>query len=397
MKVLKGILATLAILVAVLCGMILLCAVKPELSAKIGGLLRGEKETVTETQIDHPTGGMQREQETAVAQETEPQTQAKEESPAQTTETVERQPDLEVIPVESTVARGAGGYEIPDASAIKVPAAVAGKGGYQPIKENSVEMTDAEGGEYTSSLGYGETGDGLTFDAGLYPYYQMLDEKGKHLYRQVYANAMAVNKDFVPIEAVPVSRVKDVVESVYNDHPELFWLNTAFTCKYDKNKICAELSLEFNELTDDLAKHSEELGNEANRILTQVQNLGSDEQKEKALHDILIAEVDYDTSAEMNQSVYSAMVNKKSVCAGYARALQYLMQRLGIPCYYCTGYAGEDHAWNIVKLGDSYYNVDVTWDDTPGGEYDYYNKSDKEFSATHVRRSLAVDLPECNG
>ena len=157
------------------------------------------------------------------------------------------------------------------------------------------------------------------------------------------------------------------------------------------------MSLEFNELTDDLAKHSEELGNEANRILTQVQNLGSDEQKEKALHDILIAEVDYDTSAEMNQSVYSAMVNKKSVCAGYARALQYLMQRLGIPCYYCTGYAGEDHAWNIVKLGDSYYNVDVTWDDTPGGEYDYYNKSDKEFSATHVRRSLAVDLPECNG
>ncbi len=71
------------------------------------------------------------------------------------------------------------------------------------------------------------------------------------------------------------------------------------------------------------------------------------------------------------------------------------MQQLGIPCYYCTGTSGEDHAWNIVKLDQTYYNVDVTWDDTDPGTYDYFNKSDYEFADTHVRNSLSVYLPAC--
>ena len=71
------------------------------------------------------------------------------------------------------------------------------------------------------------------------------------------------------------------------------------------------------------------------------------------------------------------------------------MQQLGIPCYYCTGYAGEDHAWNIVKQGSIYRNVDVTWDDTDPSTYDYYNKSDSEYAATHRRTGLAVYLPAC--
>ena len=100
-------------------------------------------------------------------------------------------------------------------------------------------------------------------------------------------------------------------------------------------------------------------------------------------------------NAPMNQSAYSALVNGRTVCAGYARAFQYLMQRLGIPCYYCTGYAGEDHAWNIIKLGEDYYNVDVTWDDTDTPTYDYFNKSDREFGTSHMRTGLAVYLPAC--
>ena len=54
-----------------------------------------------------------------------------------------------------------------------------------------------------------------------------------------------------------------------------------------------------------------------------------------------------------------------------------------------------DHAWNIVALEDGYYNVDVTWDDTPGGEYDYFNKTDEEYADTHVREELSVNLPVC--
>ena len=110
-----------------------------------------------------------------------------------------------------------------------MPTEVSGKGGYQPITENTQQLGTGSGGENNTNLGYGETGDGLTFDTAFYPYYQMLDEKGKHLYRQIYANANAVNAAFQPIESVEVSAIKDIIEAVYNDHPELFWLNTAFT------------------------------------------------------------------------------------------------------------------------------------------------------------------------
>jgi len=107
--------------------------------------------------------------------------------------------------------------------------------------------------------------------------------------------------------------------------------------------------------------------------------------------------VEYDLGAAMNQSAYSALVNGRSVCAGYSRAFQYLMQEAGIPCYYCTGYAGESHAWNIVGLEDGFYNVDVTWDDVPGGEYEFFNQSDEDFAGTHLRKELSVYLPPCNG
>ena len=74
----------------------------------------------------------------------------------------------------------------------------------------------------------------------------------------------------------------------------------------------------------------------------------TDYDKEREAHDALIGSVRYDANAPMNQSAYSALVYGRTVCAGYARALQYVLQQLDIPCYYVTGYAGENHAWNIV-------------------------------------------------
>ena len=61
------------------------------------------------------------------------------------------------------------------------------------------------------------------------------------------------------------------------------------------------------------------------------------------------------------------------------------------------GLCGDGSSWNIVGLDDGYYNVDVTWDDTEGGQYDYFNKTDEVYADTHVRRELSVNLPKCEG
>ena len=406
MKILKSILAGIAVLTALMCILILLCALNPKITEKLSDLVSRD---APQTQQDEVS--QSEEEETFTPDEEQEKSDSETEEASEPKEEPEEEieePDGESRAVgpldmetpgeaqESDVVKGTNGYEVPSESGVNVPEAVSGKSGYQPITEKSEQLPDVEDGEYVSDLGYGELGDGYDFDPLFYPYYAMLDDKGKHLYRQIFANANAFNGAFQPIEAVPVSEIKNAIMAVYNDHPELFWLNTAFVCKYDKDKICAELELEFSIPRDEFPKASAQFYNTVNSMLTQVENL-SNYEKELRTHDYLIDKIEYDKCAAMNQSAYSALVEGKSVCAGYARAFQYLMQRMGIPCYYCTGFAGEDHAWNIVALEDGYYNVDVTWDDTPGGEHDYFNKSDQDFESTHVRRDLSINLPICEG
>ena len=410
MRILKNIVLGIGVLAALLCAFILMCAVNPNITESLSSMLardgRSPKETVQEEEFREPSRDVyeweENEEEIPQASEESDDTPEVINDTEENEDREQRQTEEETAPKGSSGARyessvrGTNGYEPPSKLDVSVPEAVSGKSGYQPITEKSEELPDAEGGEYTSDLGYGELGDGLSFDPVLYPYYQMLEPKGQHLYRQIFANANAMNAEFVPIEAVPVSEIKDVVMAVYNDHPELFWLNTVFVCKYDKNRICAELGLEFNMTQEERAKASPDFYNTTNSLLTEVEHLSTYE-KERRLHDLLIDRIEYDKGADMNQSAYSALVEGKSVCAGYARAYQYLMQKLGIPCYYCTGYAGTDHAWNIVALDDGYYNVDLTWDDTPDGKYDYFNKTDQEYADTHVRQDLSVNLPQCMG
>lgn len=409
MKILKGILTGIGVLAALLCALIILSATNPEITKGLSALLSGEDasseegvegpeyaegDDYTEASQEFPelpvfsdiVDTTDMDSETAPEEEEEPQrtTARQPDAPVSDTSNEEPEPEPERV-------RGTHGYEQPLQSDIKIPTIVTGKNGYQPITEQS----EAADGEYTG-LTYGELGDGLSFDPLLYPYYQMLDEKGQHIYRQIYANANVMTEAFIPIEEVTVPEIKNAMMAVYNDHPELFWLNTTFTCKYDKNKVCAELDLDYNMTQEELDKASPDFYNTANSILTELENLGPYE-KEVKLHDLLIRQIDYDQGADMNQSAYSALVEGKSVCAGYARAYQYLMQRMGIPCYYCTGYAGQDHAWNIVALDDGYYNVDVTWDDTPGGEYDYFNKTDEDYANTHIRQDMSINLPQCQG
>ena len=132
-------------------------------------------------------------------------------------------------------------------------------------------------------------------------------------------------------------------------------------------------------------------------------------ERERAIHDYICKNTTYDESAPYNQSAYSVIVLHRSVCAGYSRAFQYLMNRAGLTCYYVPGtttdssIAGEDgaHAWNIVYLDGEYYNIDVLWDDTASetyGEdvYPFFNLSDSAF-LYHARVELALSLPKCTG
>ncbi|KIR03212.1 hypothetical protein P261_02027 [Lachnospiraceae bacterium TWA4] len=89
----------------------------------------------------------------------------------------------------------------------------------------------------------------------------------------------------------------------------------------------------------------------------------SDYQKAKAIYNWLCRNVDYDENRShtnlVRYSAANAIVNKGAVCEGYANAFYYLASMAGLENRIVVG---ADHAWNIVKLGEYYYNVDATWD-----------------------------------
>ena len=122
----------------------------------------------------------------------------------------------------------------------------------------------------------------------------------------------------------------------------------------------------------------------------------SDYEIAKALHDYLALNCEYDkryysgSMPYVSYTAYGALVNRTSVCAGYALAYERLMDQVGIPCEYVTGMTTNGyHAWNIIQIDGEWYHVDVTWDDpTPDREgyvrYKYFLKSDKAMSRDHI-------------
>ncbi len=111
--------------------------------------------------------------------------------------------------------------------------------------------------------------------------------------------------------------------------------------------------------------------------------------KIKTIYDYICRNVSYDRAGVNDSSVgkftaYNALFKKKAVCQGYASLFYRMAVESGVSARVIPGSSrSEPHAWNIVKLGSSYYNVDSTWD-AGKRTYNYFLKNNQEFS-DHVR------------
>ncbi len=205
-----------------------------------------------------------------------------------------------------------------------------------------------------------------------------------------------------------------IFQCVLSDHPELFYVEGYSYTRYTRKERLA--SIEFSgtyniDLETALARQEEIL--EAVQILLQgIDTDASDYEKVKYVYDTLIRNTDYDLNAPDNQNIYSVFVHHFSVCQGYAKATQYLLNRLGVECTLVLGKVetGEGHAWNLVEVDGEYYYVDTTWGDVsyrteepavmeggfalPEINYDYLNVTTEELNRTHTVEGV-VPMPEC--
>ena len=135
----------------------------------------------------------------------------------------------------------------------------------------------------------------------------------------------------------------------------------------------------------------------------------SDYDKEVSAFDYIAKRCIYDENAVFADSAYGSLVLGSAKCDGISRGMQTLCEAAGIPCLLITAAAkdgGVGHAWNMVKLGDGYYNVDLTQsvrteENFESSEIIYYcfNVADKWMDENYERYDSAEffgPLPVCD-
>lgn len=133
--------------------------------------------------------------------------------------------------------------------------------------------------------------------------------------------------------------------------------------------------------------YTESQQNEINEVLKQVESTYlkpsmSMEDKIKAVHDYIINTTKYDKARSDDKvkkyhsdTAYGALIEHHAICGGYSDAMKLFLDRLGVENYKI---ASENHIWNLVKLGEEWLHLDLTWDDpiTDTGEdileYNYF-------------------------
>lgn len=231
---------------------------------------------------------------------------------------------------------------------------------------------------------------------------KLLSETEQKAYDLIYAELTKGNETINLSHVVSQERIRDVWLAVYYDSPELFWVTSGYLYWINNQGHVTKLQITFNDLAVDITKRRTEISSAMKPALSVAKKLSNDEEKVLYIHDYLVNSIEYKKNSPNNQNIYSALINKKTVCAGYSMAFVCLMQELGLPAHVITGYvAAGYHGWNLISIDGAFYNMDITWNDT--AHYDaveyisraYYNVTDMEISATHTRAEDTVELPAC--
>lgn len=199
-------------------------------------------------------------------------------------------------------------------------------------------------------------------DLGYQYYYKDFTHEEQIAYRQLYAAIVNFRKN-VYIEHMSVSQVKKIYNALIKDHPEIFYIEDYFYSTEMENYIDVEICYIFNQQT--VQKYNQQIEQTTQKIIQKANQQKKDIDKIKLIYDDLIDYVSYG-EGEHDQNIKSVFIDKKSVCAGYAKAYQYLLLKAGVNCTYMTGVAREDlqgHAWVMVYIDNEYYYSDPTWGD----------------------------------
>lgn len=242
-------------------------------------------------------------------------------------------------------------------------------------------------------------------------YFKQLTEEEQRVYRELLKGIRAREKEFY-LTISDDDSIDRSYHAVLKDHPEIFWVHNRekiYKTTYSDSDYCV-FTPGYTYTDSEIDEIQTAMEQSFQEVRALIPEDAGDYEKVRIVYTYVIDHTQYQTG-EDDQSIAGVFWKKSAVCAGYAGAVQYLLERLDIPCIYVDGStkgSTEGHAWDIVKIGQEYYYVDATNGDQPdflNGDaaqleehktiiYDYLCPFPEEYEKTYTL-SEELTVPAC--
>lgn len=233
-------------------------------------------------------------------------------------------------------------------------------------------------------------------------YYHTLSEDAQIAYTLIL-NAVDAHPEEIEIPPLDDTEFSAMFQALSYDNPSLL-------CMENESHIVmrgakAYFVPQYVTDTATCRRQTDDLLEKAREIVAQADSLPDAYDQELYFHDSICQNTTYLTQEDDGYTAYNALVEGRAVCEGYSRALQLLLDMVGIPNYLATGVGVDDngsregHMWNIVTIDGSNYHVDATWDDLDAEDihhyaHTYFNVTDDYIGVNH--EEIAPAENNCN-
>lgn len=209
------------------------------------------------------------------------------------------------------------------------------------------------------------------------------------------------------------SFTQTTIQKAYNcllmDHPEIYWSEGyTYVTSYVDNRISGHrVEFTYSMTRSEIEAKNMQLEDSLFTMAKKIGRIDASYETVKAVYEYLINNSSYE-ELNLDQSMCSVMLEGGGVCASFAKAFEFIMQCMNIPCTVVYGRLTQSsgmlstalgHEWNLVRLGSSWYHVDVTSGlnvTKQSGDMDYrfLCASTDDILKTHIVDN-PVELPSC--
>lgn len=294
---------------------------------------------------------------------------------------------------------------------------------YGKIVNGKFEFCDRNGGRWNGqqSRPHGATTIAITPRPGnsVYGYNDLANNSHgtsmQELYYRLYAAAEAFTNNRDTVQPVGGKYIVDRIdlnyyvltanEAVavwkvfYMENPRYYWLSNSVSLSGGTLEVCIDPAYAQGSYRAQCDAAIESMATECASQLSSDMN---EMKKALVIHDYIVGRMNYAYKSDgvtpqdaiWAHNMIGCAEKKSGVCESYAKTYQYLCRLNGLDCIVAVGFNGANHAWNVTKIGDQWYGVDCTFDETNTNEISYncFGMPNDRMNSEYT-----VDKPDGNG